>query len=62
MFQRIKDILKKKELDPDKRDVELEKGDFLAIMIAAALTMFPVLIGIFALFGFLAWVLFGLGR
>jgi uncharacterized membrane protein YqjE len=58
MFTRFKETLKKKQLDPDKRDVEFEKGDFLALMIAAGITMFPVLIGIFVLFGLIAWMMF----
>jgi uncharacterized membrane protein YqjE len=58
MFQKVKDVLKKKELDPDKADVELEKGDFLALFIAASMTMLPVLIGIFALFALLTWIIF----
>ncbi|MBM7562453.1 hypothetical protein [Fusibacter tunisiensis] len=58
MFNKVKEILKKKELDPEKYDVELEKGDFLALLIAAAMTMLPVLIGIFALFGLLTWIIF----
>lgn len=58
MFKRFKEVMKKKEIDPDKRDVEFEKRDFLALTIAAAITMFPVLIGIFALFGLIAWLMF----
>lgn len=58
MFENVKEVLKKKELDRDKVDVELERGDFLALFIAAAMTMFPVLIGIFAFFGLLAWIIF----
>ena len=58
MFARLKETLRKKHLDPDKRDVEFEKGDFLALMIAAGITMLPVLIGIFALFGLIAWMMF----
>ena len=58
MFKRFKETLVKKEIDKDKRDVEFEKGDFLALSIAAAMTMFPVLIGIFALFGLIACLMF----
>ncbi len=58
MFSRFKETFKKKQLDPDKRDVEFEKGDFLALMIAAGITMLPVLIGIFVLFGLIAWIMF----
>ncbi len=58
MFDRFKEVMSKKELDDDKRDVELERGDFLALFIAASMTMFPVMIGIFAFFGLIAWLLF----
>ncbi len=58
MFDKLKETLAKKELAPDKRDVEFEKGDFLALTIAAAMTMLPVLFGIFALFGLIAWLMF----
>ena len=58
MFNKLKETLAKKELAPDKRDVEFEKGDFLALTIAAAMTMLPVLFGIFALFGLIAWLMF----
>jgi len=58
MFQKVKNILKKKQLDPDKVDVEFEKGDFLALFIAASMTILPVLIGIFALFALLTWIIF----
>lgn len=58
MFKKTKDMLSKKELDEDKKDVELEKGDFLAIMIALSYYMVPVLIGIFAFIALLIWFLF----
>ncbi len=58
MFDRFKEVMSKKELDDDKRDVELERGDFFALFIAMAMTMFPVMIGIFAFFGLIAWLLF----
>jgi len=58
MFKRLKDSLKKNEIDQDKRDVDFEKGDFLALTIAAAMTMLPVMFGIFAIFGLIAWLMF----
>lgn len=54
---KIKDILKKKEIREDA-DVELEKGDFLAIMIAMAYYMVPALLGIFLFIGLIVWVVF----
>ncbi|MBN2874946.1 MAG: hypothetical protein JXM71_07615 [Spirochaetales bacterium] len=58
MFDKLHKLLEKKELAPDKRDVELEKNDFLAIMIALSMYVFPVLLGVFLLFALVAWVLF----
>lgn len=58
MFERIKQILKKKELDPDKEGIELEKNDFLAILIALSSYMWPVLLGFFLIIALMIWVLF----
>lgn len=56
---RIRDLLKKKELDPDKR-ADLEKNDLLALIIAAISVFGPVLlIAIVILFIFIfGWNLF----
>ncbi len=54
---KIRDILKKKDLK-DNADVELEKGDFLAMMIALAYYMVPALLGIFLFIALLVWVIF----
>jgi len=66
MLQRFREVLGKKktkeELDAhyDKmEEVELEKGDFLAMVIAAFITFLPVLlIASLVIFGLL-WLLFG---
>jgi uncharacterized membrane protein YqjE len=58
MFEKIKEILKKKHLDEDKVGTEFEKGDFLALLIAMGMTMFPVLIGLFAIFALVTWLIF----
>ena len=58
MFEQMRGILKKKELDADKKDVQFEKNDFLAIMIALSSYMVPVLIGIFLFIALIVWVLF----
>jgi len=58
MFKKLKEGFKKKEINADKRDVYFEKNDFLALTIAAAMTMLPVLLGIFAFFGFITWLIF----
>lgn len=58
MFRKLKELLAKKELDEDKKDVEFEKGDFLALAIAAGSVFIPVVILIFAAIALLIWILF----
>jgi hypothetical protein len=58
MFEQMRGILKKKELDEDKKYVQFEKNDFLAIMIALSSYMVPVMIGIFLFIALIVWVLF----
>lgn len=52
-------VFKKKEIDEDKRDVEFEKGDFLAMMIAFGMYAIPVLILVILFFLGITWLLFG---
>jgi hypothetical protein len=60
--ERLRSLLPKKktkeELDRHYDEVELEKGDFLAMVIAAVITFFPVLIVVFAVLAGLLWLLF----
>lgn len=58
MFSKVKEVLRKRHLDPDKVDVELEKGDFLALMIAITMTAGPVFLGFFASLALLSYILF----
>jgi len=66
MFSRFKEVLSKKktkeELDEHynkMEEVELEKGDFLAMVIAALITFLPVvIIAMVVIFG-LIWLVFG---
>lgn len=58
MLERLKTILAKKELDEDKKNIELEKGDILAMFIALGSVMFPVLILVFLFIAVIVWVLF----
>lgn len=53
-----KKALEKKELDEDKKDVELEKGDFLALMIAFGMYAIPLLLLILLVFLSITWLLF----
>lgn len=39
-------------------DVEIEKGDLMAIAMAMASYLFPVVLGIFGLFALLTWIVF----
>jgi len=60
-FERFKDALPKKktkeELDEHYDKIELEKGDFLAMVIAAMITFLPVLIIALAIIYGVIWVL-----
>ena len=58
MLKEIIEGFKKKELDEDKRDVEFEKNDFLAIMIAISIYLVPVLVGFIALIALIIWIMF----
>lgn len=59
MFKKAREVFKKQELNEDKKDVKLEKGDFLAITIALSYYMIPALIGIFGFIALLVWFIFG---
>jgi len=48
----------KEELDEHYKNVELEKGDFLAMVIAAFITFLPVLLIAMAAFYGILWLLF----
>jgi hypothetical protein len=60
--KRLKDRLgkekSKKELDEHYEGLELEKGDFFAMLIAAFITFFPVLIISMVLVYGLLWIFF----
>ena len=58
MFARLRDMLAKKEIDADKKDVVFEKGDSLALFLAAGSIMFPVLILIFMSIALFVWIIF----
>jgi len=60
----IGEMLKKKELDPEKQEAMrkgtfLEKHDFLAMIIAGASVFLPVILGFFAVLALLMWLIFG---
>jgi len=58
MFDRLRDMLTKKEINSDKKNIEFEKGDFLALFIAAASFMFPVLLLTFLFVALIVWIIF----
>lgn len=53
-----KELLRKKELDENKKDVEFEKGDLFAMFLALSYYLFPILIGIFGILWLIIWLLF----
>ena len=59
-FDRYKDYLPKKktkeELDKHYENIKLEKGDMLAMIIAAFITFFPVLIAALVVFYGILWL------
>jgi len=60
LSDRFKAVFKKKtneELDEHYDNIELEKGDFLAMMIAAFITFIPVLIIVLAVFFGIIWLI-----
>jgi hypothetical protein len=58
MFGKFNDRFKRKELDEDKKNIEFEKGDFLALFIAAGSIFIPVLLLIFMSIALLVWIIF----
>jgi len=58
--KRLRDMFKKEktkeELDEHYKNVELEKGDFLAMVIAAFITFFPILIIAMTVIYGLLWI------
>ena len=60
--ERLKTILPKKktkeQLDEHYEKIELEKGDFLAMVIAAFITFIPVLIIVLVVFFGILWFVF----
>lgn len=51
-------ILKKKELDEDKRDVDFEKGDIFAMFLALSYYLIPAFIIIVVAFWLIIWFVF----
>lgn len=51
-------LLKKKEIDEDKRDVDFEKGDLFAMFLALSYYMIPAFIVIVVVFWLVIWFVF----
>lgn len=58
MLGKFKSNFKKLELDEDKKNIEFEKGDFLALVLAAGSVMIPVVILIFIFIALLVKTIF----
>ncbi len=50
LLKNTKDLFIERNLDDDKKDLNLEKGDFTAMIIAAFITLMPSLLLVFGLF------------
>lgn len=59
LLKNTKDFFIDRDLDDDKKDLELEKGDFTAMTIAAFVTLMPALLLVFGLFAFVIFLMFG---
>lgn len=58
MFKRLKESLKKKELNEEHKDIEFEKNDFLAILIALSMYMIPAFIIVFGIIALMIFIVF----
>ncbi len=58
ILKNARDLFIDRSIDIDKKDLELEKGDFSAIVIAAFVTLMPTLLLVFGIFAFFIILLF----
>ena len=58
IIKNTKELFLDRNIDKDKKDIDLEKGDFTAILIAAFTTLFPALLAVFGFFAFVIFFLF----
>ena len=66
MPQKLRELLNrnnktKEEVAEYQEKIELEKGDFLAMVIAAIITYLPILIIVMVVFYGVLWILMGRG-
>ncbi len=59
LLKNTKDLFIERNLDDDKKDLNLEKGDFTAMIIAAFITLMPALLLVFGLFALVIFLMFG---
>ncbi len=59
LLKNTKDLFIERNLDDDKKDLSLEKGDFTAMIIAAFITLMPALLLVFGLFALVIFLMFG---
>ena len=58
LLKNTKDLFVNRNLDDDKKDIDLEKGDFTAMVIAALTTLMPALLLVFGFFALVIFLLF----
>ncbi|HBB29331.1 MAG TPA: hypothetical protein DC000_08805 [Clostridiales bacterium] len=58
LLKNTKDLFIERNLDDDKKDLNLEKGDFTAMIIAAFITLMPALLLVFGLFALVIFLMF----
>jgi len=59
LLKNTKDLFIERNIDDDKKDLNLEKGDFTAMIIAAFITLMPALLLVFGLFALVIFLMFG---
>ena len=57
-LKNTKSLFIDRNLDDDKKDIDLEKGDFTAMVIAALTTQAPALLLVFGFFALVIFLLF----
>ena len=59
LIKNTKKLFIDRYLDDDKIDIDLEKGDFTAMLMAAFVTLMPTLLLVFGIFALIIFLMFG---
>lgn len=59
LIKNTKKLFIDRYLDDDKIDIDLEKGDFTAMLMAAFVTLMPTLLLVFGIFALIIILMFG---